>query len=75
LSPAERTEFERIDSGGLLPEVGSRMLARVMTGQDLSDGWVIVQDGTYRYAVTQLGMMLVRTVLFEYLATEVYWSG
>ena len=58
----------------MLPELGSRMLWRVLTGQGLSHGWVIVQDGIYRYAVAQVGVMLVRTVLLEYLATKVYWS-
>ena len=54
----------------LWPEVGSRMMSRVLTGQDLRDGWVIVQEGIYRYRVDQFGGMLVRSVLFEYLATE-----
>lgn len=75
LKAEERTNFESIDAGGLLPEVGSRMLTRVFTGQDLSGDWVIVQDGAYRYGVAQQGVMLVRSVLFEYLATEVYWGG
>ena len=64
-----------MDFAGVLPEVGSRMMTRVMTGQDLADGWVVAQDGVYRYAVAQAGTLLVRTVLFEYLATEVYWKG
>ncbi len=70
----ERAEFEHVDLGPGWPEVGSRMMTRVMTGQDLFDGWIIVQDGVYRYAVAQTGAMIVRTVLFEYLATEVYWE-
>jgi len=75
LTPEQRTEFEKMDFEGVLPEVGSRMMTRVMTGQDLADGWVVAQDGVYRYAVAQAGTLLVRTVLFEYLATEVYWKG
>jgi hypothetical protein len=71
----QRAEFENMDLGSGWPEVGSRMMTRVMTGQDLSNGWVIVQEGIYRYAVSQAGRMLVRTVLFEYLGTEVYWEG
>jgi hypothetical protein len=69
-----RAEFENIDFGSGWPEVGSRMMTRVMTGQDLSDGWVIVQEGVYRYAIAQAGIILAKTVLFEYLATEVYWE-
>ena len=67
-------EFETVHIGRVLPEVGSRMMTRVFTGQDLRDGWVIVQDGVYRYSVDQRGLILVRSVLFEYLATEVYWD-
>ena len=74
LSPEQRGEFENIDMGLGWPEVGSRMLTRVLTGQDLSRAWVIVQDGVYRYGVAQRGVILVRSLLFEYLATEVYWS-
>ena len=50
-------------------------MTRVMTGQDLCEGWVVVQDSVYRYGVTQSGGILVRSVLFEFLATEVYWSN
>jgi hypothetical protein len=73
LTPSEREDFETIESGGFWPEVGSRMMTRVLTGQDLESGWIIVQDGVYRYAVAQASVMLVRTVLFDYLATEVNW--
>lgn len=74
LNPEQRENFENIDMGTGWPEVGSRMMTRVITGQDLSGSWVIVQDGVYRYGVAQQGVMLVRSVLFEYLATEVYWG-
>lgn len=77
LTAAQRDAFENIQGDGMLagwPEVGSRMMSRVMTGQDLRDGWVIVQDGVYRFGVAQSGGILVRSVLFEYLATEVWWD-
>jgi len=74
MTAAERFHFERAEWDGLLPEVGSRMLTRVFSGQDLVDGWVQVQDGIYRYVVSQHGLMRVRTVIADYLATEVYWS-
>ena len=74
LTAAQRGDFENVDTGEFFPEVGSRMLTRVITGQDLSGNWVIVQGGAYRYAVAQQGVMLVRSVIFDYLATEVYWS-
>lgn len=72
---AARAQFEDVSMPeGLYPEVGSRMMTRLFTGQDLNDGWITVQEGVYRYAVTQNGGVLVRTVLFEYLGTEVLWS-
>ncbi len=73
-TPAQRADFENTDFGAGWPEVGSRMMTRLMTGQDLTDGWIVVQDGVYRYAVVQTGGTLVRSVLFDYLATEVCWE-
>lgn len=75
LSPTERAAFEDVSGGALWPEVGSRMLTRVVTGHDLQNGWVAVQDGVYRYAVMQDGLMTVRMVIREYLAAEVSWAG
>lgn len=71
MTAAERRDFEEVPSDGL---VGSRMLTRVLTGQDLDGPWVVVQEGCYRFAVTQAdGGLLVRSVISEYLATEVSW--
>jgi hypothetical protein len=67
--------FENVSwPNGLWPEVGSRMMRRFITGEDLDEGWVIVQEGVYRYAVIQTGGMLVRMVLREYLAAEIVWD-
>jgi hypothetical protein len=77
LTPAERRTFEEAsdtDHLAVWPEVGSRMMTRVATGLDLDGPWVIVQDGTYRYLVAQRSGIVVRSVLYEYLATEVQWS-
>ena len=77
MTAAERGEFEHILTDGKIagwPEVGSRMMTRVMTGQDLCDGWVVVQEGIYRYCVAQCDVIRVRSIIYEYLATEVYWS-
>lgn len=77
MSASERDDFEY---AGVVdeqlagwPEVGSRMMTRIYTGQDMRDGWVIVQDGVYRFRVEQHCGFVVRSVLSEYLATEVYW--
>jgi hypothetical protein len=76
LTATERVEFENNTAKGLAPwpEVGTRMMTRVMTGQDLSAGWVVVQDGVYRYALMRDGRMRVKTVIREYLASEVHWE-
>ena len=50
-------------------------MQRVAGVDPLVDGWVEVQEGVYRYAVAQgPDGLLVRTVIREYLATEVYWG-
>ena len=70
-----RDGFEQTVAGSALwPEVGSRMMQRVVMG-DLDRGWVTVKEGVYRYMVFQQpGETLVRSVIREYLATEVSWS-
>jgi hypothetical protein len=77
MTQEQRMDFEMVSGHGELaawPEVGSRMMTRVLTRQDLAGSWIVVQDGVYRYAVEQQGQMRVRSVLFEYLATEVSWT-
>ena len=74
LTAEERAIFDLADAGPGWPEVGSRMLTRVLEGQDLSNGWVVVQEGVYRYAVTQTGAFVVKMVMAEYLAAEVIWA-
>lgn len=73
LSDLQRVEFENVTVSGW-PEVGSRMMTRVISGADLNDGWVVVQDDVYRYSVVQDGTLIVRSVIRNYLATEVRWG-
>lgn len=75
LSPHDRDEFERTPAASVWPEVGSRMMTRMLTEQDLENGWVVVQDGIYRYCAAHEDGILIRSVLFEYLATEVRWES
>lgn len=73
----QRLDFENVGASGAMAgwaEVGSRMMSRQITGQDMEGGWVVAQPGVYRYAVFQEGTITVRSVLREYLATEVFWS-
>lgn len=76
LTDTERDDFEGLHDGGSLvawPEVASRMMSRILTGEDMAGDWVVVQEDTYRYSVQQTGGLRVRSVLSEYLATEVQW--
>lgn len=73
LTDRQRVTFESVAVSGW-PEVGSRMMNRMLSGADLDNGWVIVQEGVYRYAITQEGTLLVRSVIRNYLATEVFWA-
>ncbi len=77
MTAVERREFEglsHVPSLAPWPEVGGRMMTRLASGEDMSDSWVVVQEGTYRYAVEQESGLRVRSVLSEYLGTEVLWK-
>lgn len=75
LSERTRDQFEHVLSGDVLPEVGSRMLQRIVMKNLQPGGWIEVQPDVYRYAVCQTGTeILVRIVLREYLAVEVAWT-
>lgn len=70
-----RGEFEFIDYGSGWPECGSRLMQRLVTGDDMRpDGWIEVQPGVYRYAVMESDGFIVRSVIREYLATEVIFA-
>ncbi|MBL5906107.1 hypothetical protein [Serratia fonticola] len=73
LNPDQRQYFEDVNSS-IWPEVGSRMMTRIATGLDLVNGWISIQDGIYRYSVFQEKGLVVRSVIHNYLATEVIWS-
>lgn len=75
-----RREFEgQSQSGRELagwPEVGSRTMTRLLTGVDMLDGWIVVQKNVYRYSILQTeGGLIVRSVVWEYLATETVWEN
>jgi hypothetical protein len=67
-------EFLTVDLGPGLPEVGSRMLQRVFDGSDIIDGWIVVQPEIYVFAVIEKGGVSVRSIIREYLLTEVVWQ-
>ena len=75
LSQRQMAEFEYVDYGSHWPEVNSRLLQRMLGIEPLKDGWVEVQPDVYRYAVMHEGdAVTVRTLLRNYLATEVTWA-
>lgn len=75
MSPGERQEFEEESDAGVWPEVGSRAMNRLLIlGTDVFDeGWLVVQDGRYRYRTSQNDGLTVKLVIREYLACEVRW--
>lgn len=77
MTVTERQDFEGLCNEGSLtawPEVGSRMMTRLVTGEDMANQWVVVQEGIYRYSIQQVDGLRVRSVLSEYLATEIQWG-
>jgi hypothetical protein len=77
MTTAERQDFEglsHVPSFAPWPEVGSRMMTRLASGEDMAGPWIVVQEGIYRYAVEQESGLRVRSVLSEYLGTEVLWK-
>ena len=77
MTEVEIKNFENMETIGIIagwPEVGSRMMTHISTGQNMRNSWIIVQDGVYRYRAEQHGVTYIRSVLFEYLATEVFWN-
>jgi hypothetical protein len=71
----QRREFFEINLPAFWPEVGCRLMQRLLSGEDFADGWITVQEGMYRYAVEYGDGVKVKTVLHEYLATEVFWDS
>jgi hypothetical protein len=78
MGDTEREAFERSGEGGRAgwPEVGSRAMQRLLVvGSDVySEGWLVVQEGNYRFRVSQADGLTVKIVLSEYLACQVVWD-
>ena len=73
LSPQQLSQFEHPTGLVGWPEVGSRLMLRLLeTGEVGHGGWIEVQGGVYRYAVDDVPR--VRMVFREYLAAEVVWD-
>lgn len=73
----QQDTFERTSIGGFAgwPAVGSRSMQRLAGVAPGANGWIEVQEGVYRYAVLEEPTeLVVRSVIREYLATEVAWD-
>jgi hypothetical protein len=78
INQEQRARFEDHPiSGGLAawPEVGSRAMQRLMIADEAyNEGWLIVQEGRYRYMTVAASDVVVRGVFSEYLGFEVIWE-
>ncbi len=73
----ERVVFERGDDAFVIwPEVGSRAMQRlIVAGTDaIVEGWLVVQEGNYRFRTSQANGLIVKIVLREYLGCEIVWN-
>ena len=77
MSKVALQEFEQRGARGLevWPEVGSRMMLRVSSGLGFAGGWIEVEKDRYRYLVDWSNGLSVRTIIWEYLATETHWPA
>jgi hypothetical protein len=78
MSNAEREAFEgpAEEVCAAWPEVGTRAMQRLLIADAdvFREGWVVVQDGNYRFHVSQEEGLTVKMVLREYLACHVVWE-
>jgi hypothetical protein len=78
MDETERQAFEGSDKTGLAawPEVGSRAMQRLLVvGSDVySEGWLVIQEGNYRFHVSQEDGLTVNIVLREYLGCHIVWE-
>lgn len=77
LSSEQRQAFETVGMSSELagwPEVGSRMTVHLCDDEAMVGGWITVEPGRYRYSVEWSEAVSVKTVIWEYLATETKWA-
>lgn len=77
LSPEQRDAFEAVGTGAELavwPEVGSRMTVQLLDEEAMVGGWITVEPSRYRYSIDWSDAVTVKTVIWEYLATETRWE-
>lgn len=76
LTEQQRLDFERPVAAQVWPEVGSRAMQRMLTGQDMDpSGWIVVQPNMYRYVTSAVGHIEVRIVINEYIGCVAQWGN
>ena len=67
--------FLKIDHTQTWPQAGSRLMVRMFTGENMQSGWIIVAPDSYAYTVFENGGVTVRSIIKEYLLTEISWGS
>lgn len=74
LSHEDLDRFETPPPSSIWPEVGSRAMQRLVRSSGMEAlGWILVQPEQYRYLASVGEAVIVRSVIGEYLASEVVW--
>jgi hypothetical protein len=75
LTEEQREAFENPETSSVWPEVGSRAMQRLVEGKNMGPGgWIVVQEGRYRYNASIVEGRDVRIVINEYLAAHLCWD-
>ena len=78
LNPVQLRDFETSPYPDICgwPEVGSRSFQRISSAEVGIEvgGWLVVQEGRYRFLAAGAGNVIIRGVLSEYLGYEVIWN-
>ena len=69
------TSFLEVDHTQTWPQAGSRLMVRMFTGENMQSGWIVVAPNNYAYTVFENGSITVRSIIKEYLLTEISWGG
>ncbi len=70
-----RDDFEIKPMTSSYPEVGCRAMQRLfIEDRNFIDGWVVVQNGRYRYMAIHEPFVEIRIVLSEYLGCRIAWE-
>lgn len=75
LDEADRDAFLTVAGRDLVPEVGSRLMLRIIEDWQFTNRWQMIQAGRFAYAIeTGTGGDRVKLLLRDYLAAEVEFT-